>query len=163
MRVGATASLECRYGLGSTERNVSKSTSGRMAKKKGLTKAQIKIFDAVCLRVSSGMSVEVACARVKGGSSSVIYRWLSAEDEEGGSLLRDKYARAKSDHMDRMVDEILMIADNQTGDVLRDRLRIDSRKWLASKLVPKKYGDQQRGATSADIRVTISARDADCG
>jgi hypothetical protein len=56
-----------------------------------------------------------------------------------------------------MAEEILNIADNQEADVLEDedgnittnhnvinraRLRVDSRKWLMSKMFPKKYGDR---------------------
>lgn len=37
---------------------------------------------------------------------------------------------------------MLDIADNGEGDPKRDRLRVDTRKWLASKLKPKKYGDK---------------------
>lgn len=37
---------------------------------------------------------------------------------------------------------MLDIADDKEGDPQRDRLRIDTRKWLASKLKPKKYGDK---------------------
>ena len=50
-------------------------------------------------------------------------------------------------------DEIVAIADEQKvaydkngnpfdPDVQRDRLRVDSRKWIASKLKPKKYGEK---------------------
>ena len=38
-----------------------------------------------------------------------------------------------------MADELLDIADAD-GDTHRDRLRVDTRKWILSKLVPKKYG-----------------------
>jgi hypothetical protein len=50
-----------------------------------------------------------------------------------------------------MADEILEISDHREEDhtpftgmnvVQRDRLRIDTRKWLLSKLEPKKYGDK---------------------
>ena len=51
-----------------------------------------------------------------------------------------------------MAEEILDIADDSGGDwvedklnpevVARARLRVDSRKWILSKLVPKKYGDK---------------------
>lgn len=35
------------------------------------------------------------------------------------------------------------IADDKLGDPARDRLRIDSRKWIMSKGLPKIYGDRQ--------------------
>jgi hypothetical protein len=51
-----------------------------------------------------------------------------------------------------MVDELLEIADSEvpeTGDGKKDwqaiqkhKLQVDTRKWLLSKLAPKKYGDK---------------------
>jgi hypothetical protein len=40
-----------------------------------------------------------------------------------------------------MADEVQEIADG-VGDVARDRLRFDSRRWYLSKLAPKRYGDK---------------------
>ena len=87
---------------------------------------------------------------------STIMKWLS-EDKE----LSDKYARAKEAQADFMADEMLDIADDGRNDwmtrtgrdgedyevinkevIQRSKVRIDTRKWLASKLKPKKYGDK---------------------
>jgi hypothetical protein len=43
--------------------------------------------------------------------------------------------------MDYYVHEIETIADG-SGDVKRDTLRVDTRKWIASKLAPRRYGDR---------------------
>lgn len=70
-----------------------------------------------------------------------------------------QYAQAKLKQADLMAEEILEIADDGQNDwmesfgedgeigykingehVQRSRLRIDTRKWLASKLLPKQYG-----------------------
>lgn len=54
-----------------------------------------------------------------------------------------KYARAKLAQADILAEECLEIADNSTPEnVTVDRLRTDTRKWLASKLLPKQYGDK---------------------
>lgn len=72
-------------------------------------------------------------------------------------LFNDQYTRAKAAQMENMADEIIEISDDSTRDVIegndgliinsaainRDRLRIDSRKWLAGKLAPKIYGDRK--------------------
>lgn len=66
------------------------------------------------------------------------------------------YAQAKLVQADLLAEECLEIADNNSGDVridpqtgyevcntefiARARLRVDTRKWLASKLLPKQYG-----------------------
>lgn len=69
----------------------------------------------------------------------------------------DDYARAKEAQMELMEASLLDIADDKSGDVKlsehgvkscdtefvqRSRLRVDTRKWLMSKLAPKKYGDR---------------------
>jgi len=67
--------------------------------------------------------------------------------------------RAREEQADRLFEECLAIADDTTGDVVmvgkggqvervdhgniqRSRLRVDTRKWMAGKLAPKKYGDR---------------------
>jgi len=55
------------------------------------------------------------------------------------------YARAREERADLLAKEILEIADapctNQV-EVAHARNRLDTRKWLASKLAPRKYGDR---------------------
>lgn len=56
------------------------------------------------------------------------------------------YARAKVVQGDLLAEDTLDISDDNTDNskdaIARDRLRVDTRKWLASKLVPKLYGDR---------------------
>lgn len=67
-----------------------------------------------------------------------------------------QYAKAKLKQCDLLAEECLDIADESTNDwngsgeekkfnvdhYQRARLRIDTRKWLASKLLPKQYGER---------------------
>jgi hypothetical protein len=71
-----------------------------------------------------------------------------------------RYARAKEEQADFMIEEMIDIADDGSNDLMtitkgdieyeqenkevtnRSKLRIDTRKWIASKLKPKKYGDK---------------------
>lgn len=68
---------------------------------------------------------------------------------------RAQYAQAKCEQADLLAEECLDIADDDTHDtkinaegyevcnteyIARSRLRIDTRKWLAAKLLPKQYG-----------------------
>jgi hypothetical protein len=43
-----------------------------------------------------------------------------------------------------MAEELLEISDGEDGqaDTHRDRLRVETRKWLLSKALPKIYGDK---------------------
>ena len=57
----------------------------------------------------------------------------------------DKYARAKEDSSDALADDIQDIGDKVlTGEYEANnaRVAIDAKKWIASKLKPKKYGDK---------------------
>ena len=69
-----------------------------------------------------------------------------------------QYAQAKISQIETLVDEIIDIADDSGHDetineqgvrvcnsefIARSRLRIDTRKWLASKLIPRLYGDKE--------------------
>ena len=81
---------------------------------------------------------------------------------EKSERLAEQYARAKEQGIERFADEIAEIADNESQDIFnpskvaRDRLRIDSRKWLLSKLIPKKYGDKLDLDVKGDQNITIT-------
>lgn len=121
-----------------------------------------KVMDYICdeLATSSrglGNILKYAKEKLKTVPSySQVMRWLD-DDEE----LRDRYARAKEAQADFMADEMLDIADDGRNDwmtkqngsgepyevintevIQRSKLRIDARKWLASKLKPKKYSEK---------------------
>lgn len=88
-------------------------------------------------------------------SPALVYKWIAQHES-----FRDMYARAKADQARVLADEITQIADNtqegvittekedgkvetKRADMLEHRkLRIESRKWLAAKLLPKVYGDK---------------------
>jgi hypothetical protein len=75
---------------------------------------------------------------------------LRAVDKD--SELAEQYAQARAAMIDKIADDIITIADEEmipTGEgkvdnamVQKQRLRVDTRKWLLSKLAPKKYGDK---------------------
>lgn len=68
-----------------------------------------------------------------------------------------QYARALELRSEIMADEILEIVDDSSNDTLhtatgekenkewinRSKARVDARKWLMAKRMPKKYGDKQ--------------------
>lgn len=71
----------------------------------------------------------------------------------------DKYVRAKEDQAEIMADEIVEIADEMgllTAQELTHekiaaaKLRVDARKWAASKLKPKRYGNQVDMTTNGE-------------
>ena len=98
-----------------------------------------KLVDRMLEEIASGRSVIGMCREEDWTpNADTWYRWLYKI--EG---LSDRYARAKAFQSEREADIILDIADNATNqDFQVARLRVDARKWIASKLLPTKYGDK---------------------
>jgi hypothetical protein len=67
-----------------------------------------------------------------------VYKWLRVHPE-----FVQNYTRAKEDQADYLAEECLEIADHDGLEPADKRIRVDTRKWLASKFQPKKYGDKQ--------------------
>lgn len=102
----------------------------------------------ICMAIaSSNKGIKPLCeANPHWPTHSTIRKWIFENKE-----FSDKYDLAKQEQADFIADEILEIADNSEGDdkafvginrIHRAKLQIDSRKWVASKLKPKKYGDK---------------------
>lgn len=112
--------------------------------------------DAILEDVACGISV-VKAAESRGIDRKTFYRKLIADEQ-----LRHKYARAKDAGLDVWSDEITGIPDDVEPDaasVAKARLQIDSRKWLLSKLAPKKYGDALALEHSGNVGLTVTRKD----
>jgi len=124
------------------------------------------LADKICSRLAEGESLRSVCRDDGMPDKSTVFRWL--REQEG---FRDQYAHAKAESADAMVEDILDIADDGTNDWMekldsegeligwqtngealqRSKLRVDTRKWIASKLKPKVYGDRQQVEHSGSI------------
>ena len=101
------------------------------------------VIDGMALE---GLSCFKACEAVGVPIGSFI-RWTSED-----AALAESYTRARETLIERMAAETLAIADmpvgstehgtTDSGAVQKQRLQVDTRKWLLSKLAPKKYGDK---------------------
>lgn len=86
--------------------------------------------------------------------------WVS-EDRN----LAEQYKAAREAMIDKIADDTMELADADpergpdgkidTGWVSNQRLKIDTRKWLLSKLAPKKYGDKIEVSGDADNPLKI--------
>ncbi|MDP3845942.1 MAG: hypothetical protein Q8R10_05895 [Pseudomonas sp.] len=130
------------------------------------------VASAICEKLADGMSLRKLCAQPAMPSMTTVLRWLVDETKPEFRL---HYAHAREAQADLLAGEILEIADDSSGDtftdkdgntrldrefVARARLRVDSRKWLASKLAPKKYGDriEHAGTDGGAIQHAVSVR-----
>ena len=94
---------------------------------------------AVLRAMGGGLSLRKACLAV--GCAVTTFLDAVARD----TALSEQYARARADLIERMADDILEIADHPPADAVEGaaaRLRVDTRKWLLSKIAPKRYGDK---------------------
>ena len=115
-----------------------------------------EIYEKICQHLeNTGDGILKTCSKVFHVSHFEFYKLCDSDD-----LYKARYARAKIIQCDKIIEDAVDIADNNVQDaktvtgpngelvtvedrewVNRSRLRVDTRKWLASKLLPKKYGD----------------------
>ncbi len=123
--------------------------------------------DSICEHIAGGRSLVSWCKQDETRPSyTSVMRWL-----ESNEAFRDNYARARQDQADYLAEEIVQIADDGANDtyatddgertnqdvIARSRLRVDARKWYASKLAPKKYGDRVTHAGDENAPLQVSA------
>jgi hypothetical protein len=90
----------------------------------------------ICREIAEGESLRKICSADDIPSSELVRQWLI----EDVTFLAN-YTRAREEQADFHADEIIEIADTEP-DPNKARVRIDARKWKASKMQPKKYGDK---------------------
>jgi len=129
-----------------------------------------ELGDLICSQIAAGISLHKICQEDETlPSSRTVYTWLRRHPE-----FLHNYNNSKEDQADKMVEEILEIADDGTNDymiklgkdgeevgsqlntehVTRSRLRVDARKWVASKFQSKKYGDKVTTEHTGSIGLT---------
>lgn len=96
-----------------------------------------EIADRLCEWLAEGKSLNKFCAIEGNPAQTTIRRWRESNPE-----FRSQYAQARIDQYYVYADQIIDISDKEDGDVMRDRLRVDSRKWLLSKRIPHEFGDR---------------------
>lgn len=114
------------------------------------------VADRICQRISEGESLRSVCRDVDMPSVSTVMRWLQAIPS-----FRPQYRRAREALVEVWADELVDIADDSTHDTVtrttpqgreyeavdheniqRAKLRVDTRKWMMSKMLPRQYGDR---------------------
>ena len=98
-----------------------------------------ELATSICSRIAEGESVRSIVRDKEMPSSSTIFRWLLDEDKKE---FWEQYEKARNIQAENMFEELVEIADRSEQDVMRDRLRVDTRKWYLSKVLPKKFGDK---------------------
>lgn len=125
------------------------------------TREAVSFVDEICSRVSGGETLNKVCADLKDWgcpAPSTFRLWITKDEPKG---IAAQYARAREMQWEHWGDAIIDDSEKcrmgevtetdasgavikvKTGDAIeRARLAIDVKKWLLSKLVPKRYGDR---------------------
>lgn len=110
-----------------------------------------KLADEICRRIAEGESLRTIVADPKIPSASTICRWLLDDNKKD---FWEHYAHARNVQAELMFEELLEIADKSDKVVSsgaakksgayanNQRLKVDTRKWYLSKVLPKKFGDK---------------------
>lgn len=120
-------------------------------------------WQILCEQISEGKSLSSALKTSEGMPSYQLVMLMLRNNPE----FRTMYEKAVESRADRLAEEIIELADQEMPDglegpmasawVQQKRMQVDARKWVASKLKPKTYGDR------IDVAVTdnrISVMDA---
>jgi hypothetical protein len=122
----------------------------------------------ICERMSEGEVLKQILRDEHMPDRKTVMNWLRARPEFDA-----EYIRAREQMMDVWAEEVVEIAEDGTNDwmerelaagrivtvtnneaVARSKLRVDSRRWLLSKLRPETYGDSQRIDLKGKITLT---------
>lgn len=116
-----------------------------------------EIAQEICEKLAQGRTLRDVCRDDGMPAESTVRLW-ALEDRQGFSA---QYTRAREVGYMSMADELMEVADDGSNDwmerkdddgkssyvingehVQRSRLRVDTRKWLLSKALPKLFGDK---------------------
>ena len=112
-----------------------------------------EICARICAEISStNNSIDKICRNdLTLPAARTVFYWLHLHPE-----FLQQYTRAKEAQAELLADEMIEIADDcgKTSDEIKKAaLRIDTRKFVAVKLLPKKYGDKMALEHGGKIQV----------
>ena len=113
------------------------------------TKMTNEVQAEILTRISTGESLRKVCSDKHLPAAQNVFKFIYSNEE-----FREQYEKSRQEQAEWLGEEIVDIADNDTGDTQRDRLRIDARKWVMSKMLPKKYSDK----IDVDMKQEVNTR-----
>ena len=106
------------------------------------------IAEKICKGIEDKKSLASICRPDDMPSTQTVTDWLSkgekhAKDYPEYATFLEDYTHARAIQADGFVEEVIEIADDCPVDAIHiqlAKLKIDTRKWVAGKMRPKKYG-----------------------
>ena len=130
-----------------------------MGANKFTVETKAKALDEIFARIAGGEALVQICGKNRAKhlpSFQLFNTWLTDERTRNERILLERYELACIERQDFMANQLLEIADESINDKIivdgkqltnheainRSRLRVDARKWLLSKMNPKRFGDK---------------------
>lgn len=133
-----------------------------------------QMANLICIRLAEGESLNKICKDEGMPDKATVFRWLASD-----ASFCDKYARARELQAETQFDELIDIVDQppelsyvtgKDGELIEVKfdssyvqwmkLRVDTRKWTAARMAPKKYGEQKQAEQTQDLTVIdVNLRD----
>ena len=142
------------------------------------------LADEICSQLSEGKSMRRVCESDDMPSKATVFNWLRTNDEfldqyekakvEAADFLAEEIVEIADYSVNDLIvtlnidlenkpkeewtehDVKLVAAKLNPENIQRSRLRVDARKWIASKLKPKKYGDKTSVGFDPDAPLKVS-------
>lgn len=125
-----------------------------------------KACEEILARVRGGMSLSKACIGDDWTPARQTFELWCRQDPD----LDSEYTRAREARADAIFEECLDISDRQGADVVtvdgvdvidhnviaRNKLMIDTRRWMLGKMQPKKYGDKLDVGVTGQVDHAVS-------
>ena len=112
--------------------------------------------ERICEMIASGCSLRQVAA-VIGLTEAAIRKWAKDDKEFG-----EHYEKAMLSRWEKMADELVELADDpcigpdgrpDNALVQQRRLQVDTRKWVLSRMLPRKFGDRIEIGSDPDAPV----------
>lgn len=109
-----------------------------------------EIATKICAQIANGKSLRKICEAKDMPSIEAVRLWLA--DETKAKFL-GQYVRAREEQADFYADEIIERADKafDKDSSAAAKVQVDARKWVASKLKPKRYGEHLDVSATSEI------------
>lgn len=136
------------------------------------TKYSKALGERICSRIADGESLRSICNSDGMPHKATVFRWLIS-DNPVYIPFRDQYEKAREIQYQSLADEIFDVADDGRNDWMerngdenegwitngealqRSRLRVDTRKWFLSKVLPK-FADKRELSVNGSLEVNHS-------
>lgn len=134
----------------------------------------LELAERICNRMANGESLSQICKDPAMPAWVTIFHWIN-DPRPKYDQFREMFERAQISLIYYYVYEMVDIADNSTNDYMdrelsdgrivreldpenvnRSRMRVDIRKWLASKLIPHKFGDKVEAFNNTTVNVAVA-------